>query len=260
MKFLKAQMVALVVLFSTLALADDGERQLSISVGDWPPFFVESEPGQGTVARLVRDIFAEEGYEVEFHFLPWKRAYREAATGKHDATAIWMYAADRQKDFIYSEPVMNERFVLFYRKDEPIDWSQIKDLSGLQLGGSIGYSYGPVFDQAVENGVLDVEWVASTELNFRRLLFGRIDAFPEEINVGYYILRRETAPDETLQITHHPEPILENQSFLLFPANQPGTDTLREAFNRRLQAFRESGRYDTYFQTRPHASLNRPEQ
>lgn len=62
---------------------------------------MENEPGQGTVARLVRDIFAAEGYEVEFHFLPWKRAYREAANGRHDATAIWMFAADRQKDFIY---------------------------------------------------------------------------------------------------------------------------------------------------------------
>ena len=257
MKALKAYFVALVALWSTLALANDGERPLSISVGDWPPFFVESEPGQGTVARLVRDIFAAEGYKVEFHFRPWKRAYREAANGKHDATAIWMHTADRQKDFIYSEPVMNERFVLFYRKDTPIEWNQMQDLANLKLGGSIGYSYGPEFDRAIENGILNVEWVASTELNFRRLLFGRIDAFPEEINVGYYILRRETDPQEARRITHHPEPILENQSFLLFPANEPGTQALLEAFNKRLQIFRENGRYDTYFETRPQASLNK---
>ncbi len=257
MKALKAYFVALVALWSTLALANDGERPLSISVGDWPPFFVESEPGQGTVARLVGDIFAAEGYKVEFHFRPWKRAYREAAIGQHNATAIWMHTADRQKDFIYSEPVMNERFVLFYRKDTPIEWNQMQDLANLKLGGSIGYSYGPEFDRAIENGILNVEWVASTELNFRRLLFGRIDAFPEEINVGYYILRRETDPQEARRITHHPEPILENQSFLLFPANEPGTQALLEAFNKRLQIFRENGRYDTYFETRPQASLNK---
>ncbi|WP_420389264.1 substrate-binding periplasmic protein [Marinobacter sp.] len=257
MRVFKAHLGALVMLWSALALADDGERQLSISVGDWPPFFVASEPGQGTVARLVRDIFAAEGYEVTFHFLPWKRAYREAANGKHDATAIWMYTADRQKDFLYSEPVMNERFVLFYRKDTPIEWNRMQDLANLKLGGSIGYSYGPEFDNAIANDILNVEWVASTELNFRRLLFGRIDAFPEEINVGYYILRRETDPQETGRITHHPEPILENQSFLLFPANEPETQTLREVFNRRLQVFRKNGRYDTYFETKPQASLNK---
>lgn len=257
MKFVIAHIVALMVFLSTPALAHDDERQLSISVGDWPPFFVESEPDQGSVARLVRDIFSEAGFEVEFHFLPWKRAYREAAAGRHDATAIWMYAADREQDFVYSDPVMNERFVLFYRKDAPIQWNHLEDLSDLQLGGSIGYSYGPEFDKAVENEVLDVEWVASTELNFRRLLFERIDAFPEEINVGYYILRRETDQEEARQITHHPEPISENQSFLLFPADDPETERLREIFNRGLKTFRDDGRYNTYFASRPQASINK---
>ncbi len=257
MKFVIAQIVALMVFWATPALADDDERQLSISVGDWPPFFAESEPGEGSVARLVRDIFAESGYEVEFHFLPWKRAYREAAAGRHDATAIWMYAADRDRDFVYSDPVMNERFVLFYRKDAPIQWNHIADLSDLKLGASIGYSYGPKFDRAVESDVLDVEWVASTELNFRRLLFGHIDAFPEEINVGYYILRRETGQDEVQKITHHPEPISENESFLLFPTDEPETERLREIFNRGLKTFRDDGRYNNYFESRPQASIKK---
>lgn len=257
MKFVKAQMAALMIVFSTLSLADD-ERQLSISVGDWPPFFVANEPGQGSVARLVRDIFAEAGYEVEFSFLPWKRAYREAAAGKHDATAIWMYAADREQDFVYSAPVLNERFVLFYRKDAPIQWNRMEDLSGLRLGGSIGYSYGPKFDRAAENGILDVEWVASPELNFRRLLFGRIDAFPEEINVGYYILRRETDEEEARQITHHPESVSENQSFLLFPRDESDTAKLRTIFNRGLKTFRDDGRYNTYFDSRSQVANDKP--
>ncbi|MFN2361007.1 MAG: substrate-binding periplasmic protein [Marinobacter sp.] len=244
--------------WSAPAFADGDERRLSISVGDWPPFFVEDEPGQGNVARLVRDIFAEEGYEVEFHFLPWKRAYREAAAGEHDATAIWMHAADREQDFVYSDPVMKERFVLFHRKDAPLEWSRMADLSDLRLGGSIGYSYGSNFDRALENGGLNVEWVASTELNFRRLAFGRIDAFPEEINVGYYILRRGLEPEEARKITHHPQPVSENQSFLLFPADEPETEKLRKAFNRGLEAFRDDGRYNTYFDTRPQASLTEP--
>lgn len=258
MKLVIARIIALMVFWSTLALADDDKRQLSISVGDWPPFFVQSEPSQGSVARLVRDIFEEAGYQVQFHFLPWKRAYREAAAGRHDATAIWMYAADREQDFIYSAPVMNERFVLFYRKDNPIQWQRMADLSELQLGGSIGYSYGENFDNAAENGMLNVEWVASTELNFRRLLYGRIDAFPEEINVGYYILRREMSQEEARRITHHHEPISENESFLLFPADQPESEKLRKTFNRGLEKFRKDGRYNTYFDPRPQASLNRP--
>lgn len=257
MMFLKAQMAALILVFSTIAMAED-ERQLSISVGDWPPFFMANEPGHGSVARLVREIFADAGYKVEFNFLPWKRAYREAAAGKHHATAIWMYAADREQDFVFSDPVINERFVLFYRKDAPVQWTRMEDLAGLRLGGSIGYSYGPTFDRAVENGVVDVEWVASPELNFRRLLFGHIDAFPEEINVGYHILRRETDREEARQITHHSKSVSENQSFLLFPKGEPETEKLRAIFNQGLKTFRDDGRYNTYFDSRSQVSSTKP--
>jgi len=249
------QAMGLVMSLWTTALAAEDLKPVSISVGDWPPFFVEEEPGQGSVARLVRDVFREQGYDVSFHFLPWKRAYREAAIGKRDATAIWMHKEEREKDFIYSDAVMKEQFVLFHRKDQPIEWNSLDDLSDLKLGASIGYSYGPDFDDAVESGLLSVERESSTELNFRKLLFGRIDAFPEEINVGYYILRRETDPTEAEAITHHPKSILENESFLLFPRNDPDTAVLLKEFNEGLRKFRASGRYNDYFDARPQASL-----
>ena len=125
------------LLWACSAHAQPGQH-LDISVGDWPPFFIEGEPGQGSVARMVRDIFAEEGYTVTFHFRPWQRAYREAASGSHHATAIWMYAPEREQDFTYSDPVMKERFVLFYRKDRPLEWDNLSDLSDLKIGTSIG--------------------------------------------------------------------------------------------------------------------------
>lgn len=257
-KWATAWLSALFLLISAGNLHAGDREKLTISVGDWPPFFVENKPGQGSVARLVRDVFAEQGYDVTFKFLPWKRAYHEAAVGKCDATAVWMHKKERETDFVYSAPVMKERFVLFHRKDQLTAWQTLSDLSGLTLGASIGYSYGPEFDEAEEKGLLTVEREASTELNFRKLLYGRIDAFPEEINVGYYILRRETDPAKSRRITHHPKPILENESFLLFPRNDPDTERLLSAFNQGLQDFRDSGRYDRYFETLPQASLESP--
>jgi polar amino acid transport system substrate-binding protein len=253
-----AWLAALCLLISAGILRAEDRKPVTISVGDWPPFFVEDEPGQGSVARLVRDVFAEQGYDATFHFRPWKRAYRGAATGKHDATAIWMYKEEREEDFIYSDAVMKERFVLFHRKNQLIAWQTLSDLSGLTLGASIGYSYGPEFDEAEESGLLTIERESSAALNFRKLLFGRIDAFPEEINVGYYILRRETSPTQAGRITHHPKAILENESFLLFPRNDPDTKRLLSAFNQGLQNFRDSGRYEHYFETLPQASLENP--
>lgn len=251
MKGLKVALLGLWLLAlaaGTLASAEEAAKKtLSISVGDWPPYLEQSAPGQGSLARLIRDVFAEEGYAVKFHFRPWSRAYREAAQGEHDATAVWMFERHRTKDFLYSAPVLNEQFVLFYSKDNPIAWSELKDLSDLRLGGTRGYSYGPDFDRAVSDHLLTIDWVSYSKLNFGRLLYDRIDAFPEEKNVGYHILKREFSPGQVSRITHHPKPILENRSFVLFPSRLPQSQALMERFNERLQMFRESGRYDSYF-------------
>ena len=251
-RYLTMLLVSLFTWIETVT-ADDTQH-LSIAVGDWPPYFDQEAPDQGIVAQLLRDVFAEEGFTVSYHFLPWKRAYYEAAMGKHDATAVWMHAEEREQEFTFSDPALKERFVVFHLKDQPVSWSSVEDLSDLRLGGSIGYSYGSAFDQAIEDDLLSIEWVASTVLNFRRLLFDRIDAFPEEINVGYHILRRELDPEEASRITHHPRPLLENESFVLFPKTRPDTVQLAERFNDRLQAFRDSGRYDHYFKN-PQYSL-----
>lgn len=253
-RYLIVVMVSALTLIQTAAANEP--QKLSIAVGDWPPYFDEQAPDHGIVARLLRDVFAEEGFSVTYHFLPWKRAYYEAAAGRHDATAIWMHAQEREQDFIFSNPVLKERFVIFHRKDTPIEWSSVADLAGLKLGGSIGYSYGPDFDQASERNLLDVEWVASTRLNFKRLLFDRIDAFPEEVNVGLHILQRELTESEAAKITYHPRSLLENESFVLFPKARAGSERLMTRFNQRLQAFRESGHYDRYFKPSSGASVS----
>ncbi|WP_166268684.1 substrate-binding periplasmic protein [Marinobacter caseinilyticus] len=223
------------------------DNHLQVSVGDWPPFIAQNQKHHGFIAHLISDIFAAEGYIVSFHFLPWNRAYREAAKVQRDATAVWMYKAERENDFYYSDPVLKEQFVFFHRKGDGFHWQHYGDLVGLTIGGGLGYSYGPEFDAAAEAELFKLERVASDEQNFLRLLIGRIDVFPEEINVGYFTLRRDLKPEQVAQITHHPKPVLENESFMLFPRKGPDSLALVKKFNKRLRQFQDSGRYQTYF-------------
>ena len=236
---------------SGLAAATQAAEQtsltaLTISAGEWPPFLSEALPHQGVVAHLIRDIFAEAGYQVSFSFLPWARAYHDTANGKYAATAVWMLAEDRTKDFLYSEAVLSEQFVLFHLKQRHFDWQQLTDLRGMLLGGGLGYSYGPAFDDALHNKVFKMSRVGSTEQNFRRLAAGRIDVLAEEISVGYHTLNHQL-PELAAVISHHPRPLLINQSFLLLPQNSPDSAQLLQVFNQQLQLFRQSGRYQSYF-------------
>ena len=222
-------------------------KELLISVGDWPPYLSAELKHNGVIAHLISDILADEGYQVSFRFLPWPRAYSEAASGKFAGTAIWMHKAEREVDFLYSAPLLNEQFVFFHLKSLPFDWQEFTDLRGMQFGGGISYSYGPEFDAFLREKAVEMERVSTTEQNFGKLLKGRIQLFPQEVNVGYTDLRSHFSPAERKRITHHPKAFLNNLSYLLLPKSLAGSPALLEQFNRRLQSYRDSGRYEQYF-------------
>ncbi|MDX1362163.1 MAG: transporter substrate-binding domain-containing protein, partial [Pseudoalteromonas tetraodonis] len=219
---------------------------LNISTGEWPPFLSESLPHKGVVAHLITDIFAQANIKVNFTFLPWPRAYHDTINDKYAATAVWMFEQQRAEDYFYSEPVLNERFVFFYHKQRPFDWQNLNDLKGLLLGGGLAYSYGEEFDKALQAGLFDMSRVSTTEQNFKRLAMGRIDAFAEEKSVGYHILAGQL-PTIKNAIVHHPRPLLINKSFVMFPKNNPLSEQRLEIFNQQLLKFKQSGRYQAYF-------------
>ena len=253
--FVRLLTLVLMLFTSATVSAQQSDKPLpllKISAGEWPPFLGEHLPNNGSAAVLIRELFANAGYAVEFHFLPWARAYHDTAAGRYDATAIWMFADERIADYQYSDAVLEEKFVLFHLKQQPLIWQTLADLKNLQLGGGLGYSYGPAFDQALAKGELTVTRVNSTEQNFRRLVAGRIDAFAEEIQVGYHVLQ-SMPPELATQITHHPTPLLRNQSFLLFPRQAAASEKLKTAFNQQLAIARKTGRYTHFFQQPPDA-------
>lgn len=224
-----------------------GQPLLRISAGEWPPYLSARLIHQGPIAHLIRDLLGEEGYQVEFSFLPWPRAYAEAAAGKYDASAVWMHKQDREQDFLFSEPLLDEQFVFFHLKSQPFDWQRFEDLDGMTLGGGLEYSYGAGFDAYLDSGRVRLERVSSDRQNFEKLLKERVVLYPQELNVGYAALRSEFSVEDAARITHHPQPLLVNLSYLLLPRRLEQSDTLRQRFNVRLQQFRQSGRYQQYF-------------
>ncbi|WP_445939898.1 substrate-binding periplasmic protein [Pseudomonas sp.] len=223
------------------------QPELNISVGDWPPYLSSDLKHNGVIAHLISDLFADEGYRVSFQFLPWPRAYSAAAAGRFDATAVWMHKDEREADFLFSAPLLDEQFVFFHLKSLPFDWRRFDDLTGMTLGGGLEYSYGPGFDAFLAENKVKMERVSNDQQNFDKLLKERVVLYPQEMNVGYAALRSHFSPEDQAKITHHPKPLLVNLSYLMLPKSLKGSPALLERFNKRLQRYRESGRYQRYF-------------
>jgi polar amino acid transport system substrate-binding protein len=237
--------IAIVLISLNVRIA--AEENLNIAFGEWPPYLSDSLVHKGVVAQLIKDIFAEEGIAVTFKFFPWGRAYTETANGRQDLMGVWMHKPEREVDFYYSDPVLSENFVFFHLKTFPFNWKTLGDLQELRIGGGIEYSYGSEFDSALDTGKLRIQRVATDEKNFEKLIVGRIQIYPQEINVGYAALKQHFPEEDALKITHHPTGLLSNKSYVLFPKKLKKSKSLLLKFNRQLNKFKVNGRYEKYF-------------
>jgi len=81
--------------------------------------------------------------------------------------------------------VIIETHVFFFKKGSYFKWNKITDITSYKMGGLFGFSYGSELDKIIGEGVLKIDRAARDEQNFMKLLAGRIDIYPQELNVAY---------------------------------------------------------------------------
>lgn len=234
------------MLLSSVAYSSNTIR---ISTGEYTPYCSSSVKHKGFASHVISEAFARVGYTVEYDFLPWKRAKKQAKNGEYDATSWWAYSEERAKDFLYSDELLRSSIHFFYMKGHnyDFDWKSFDDLKKYRIGVSRSYHYSDEFTAYRKANSGQFEVVNDDEQNFRRLLRGRTDIFPIDTVVGLELLRTKFGPNVIHQVSFHPRPIASRQGFLMFPKANARSDELRKAFNKGLKMMREDGTYDRMF-------------
>lgn len=222
-------------------------EHVRLTNGEWPPYMSRELKHGGLATRIVTQAFALGGIQVEYGWLPWKRAFVYAQKGAWDGSLGWAKLPERLNDFYFSEPVFSGDMVFFHLKSHDFDWETIEDLQGIRIGATIGYSgYGQAFLRAEEEGHINVTRVASDIQNFKKLLLGRIQIFPSNKIVGYHILRKHFPHKKITLFTNHPAPILTRDYYLILSKKDPKNKELINRFNQGLKRLKVSGRYHQY--------------
>lgn len=232
-----------VLLFTVLSacLSAHAHPVVRVGTGDWVPYVDQRREDGGALSRLVRDIFKAAGYQVEFVYYPWDRNLLMLEHGNLDAVMPYICNNARQRVSTCSDAMVKGEVVLFQRKDRTLDWQHVEDLKAFRIATTLGYSYGPQFDAAVQNGQLQVQQSGKEDTGFRLLELGRVDFHPQDRAVGYAMLRRLFTPEARAAITHHPRLLNTEPLHLLFRKGDARADRLREAFNAGLRRLAESG-------------------
>lgn len=241
---MKISLLIVCLLAAGSQTAASGEL-VRITSGEYPPWTSADLQHGGFTNHVIKEAFALEGYETEFTFYPWKRAYETAKKGEQfRATSYWYPSEHRQKDFYYSDPLQEDAVVFFHLKsDPPPDWETLEDLRGLKIGATESFTYTDEFWAAREAGTLDVEVAPSEELNFRKLLKGRIHLYPSSPLVARRLLLDKFGRAASELLTYHPKPLTAPTGHLLFSKNGENAEALLAAFNRGLAKLRANGRY-----------------
>lgn len=217
---------------------------IRLANGNWPPYNGADLPFAGCDSQVVAEAFALENLKVEYDFFPWARSYSLSATGKRDGTLSWADTPEhRIHHYLSIEPTTLQEWTFFYRNDNPLVWRNLDDLAGKTMGVTSGYVYSDAFKELYTKGIVNFVESSSDEANFKMLLAGRIDVFPMERRVGYYMMRSIFTPQERAQLSASSQSFAQFQTYLLLSKVVLQNEQRIKLFDHGFKKLQISGRY-----------------
>ena len=247
MKKLLFSLLSLIVGFFFLS-SSASSKTLKIGTGEYTPFLGKNIYKQGFVNHIVAEVFEKAGYKVKFKYFPWARSYVETKRGKVDISTYWYANEQRKKENFLSDPVTSEELVFFYSKTNPMkSWKNLRDLKGLRIGVTRGYTYTKEFWDLGKKGIFKLDVTKADINNFKKLIRGRIDIFPAGKVPGLEIIRKTFAPGIADSIDFNSKPLTAVNGYVLFPKVLKDSKKLQGIFNKGLAKMKKNGTYEKYY-------------
>ncbi len=117
---------SLIVISDTAAANQTADPLKVITFMDFPPYIVDTEPGDGIISIIVKESFAAAGIEIETPLVPWRRAYRAVKRGEYLASYSWAYSDNRAEEFHLSAPIFAISNQIITTYADVTDWRQFR--------------------------------------------------------------------------------------------------------------------------------------
>lgn len=144
---------------------------------DYPPYhWAEGDHIAGASVALTGRILDELGVPWEARFVgPWLRVLKSAEYGEIDLVVSLKPTPEREAYLEFTRsPAFPNPMAVFATRARPVKFDGFADLIGRRGGRSKGDRFGDEFDRFAEQH-LALEDADSLEINFQKLLAGRVD-------------------------------------------------------------------------------------
>ncbi|WP_051534381.1 substrate-binding periplasmic protein [Deefgea rivuli] len=224
-------------------------EKITLTLQEYPPYMGEKLPFQGLLTRIVVSAFALENIEVVLKSVPNNRAIEAPRRGIYDGSFGWAKNADRERDLLYTDPVMSLRMVFCHQKGQQFPWKTLADLSPYAIGITSGNYYSEDFAKLQAAGVLKVDAAHSDVANFKKLLAGYIQLFPIDAEVAPYLMAQHLTPVERVSISCQKEAYWDAPLHVVVYKKHPNAERWVKAFNAGLNTLEKSGQLERLIQS-----------
>ncbi len=180
-----------------------------------PKYFIENGNTKGFIVDITRWVLEDMGYPHKIRLYPWKRAYRYALDGEAAIIGLSI-SSQRLTLFDYSNPLFYGDLMVVVKEGHEFEFNSIADLAGKRIAVSRGASYGDAFNEAVIEGVFEIEEYSRSANVLHMILNNRgVDALI--IGPGKYGLAAVVDSDDQLrmeQFTMLPVPFKRDAKYL----------------------------------------------
>lgn len=212
------------------------ETRLTFALGEYPPYYSKKIAQFGKIPERTSSIFNEQDVRIKYRWCSWPRAYEYVRSGRYDGSFTNIKTVEREREFYFSDPILQTDTLFFHLKRTSFCWSDISDIRNRILGMTLGYRCPPEVHEAAQNGDVKIDWVSSNILNFKKLLMQQVDIFPINKDVALHTLQEHFSSSERRKITWSRTPLSINSTYLIFSKKNPENWERIQLFNAGLKS------------------------
>ena len=217
-------------------------KTIVIGAIDYPPFeYVENGELKGPGIEIAKEAFDRMGYDYTLDLYPWSKLLNDTRNGNIDVMLDVYYNDDRAKHLIYSKkPYGIYPQIFIAKKNRNISYNTLDDLSNMTIGLERDYYYGDLFQEKLEEGILEVEYVGNIENNLKKLLNERIDLVAESYYSAKIYIEKNDLGNELEIIDNSFDQLI---SYVCF-SKKNGLEDLKVEYDKTIAQMREDGRFE----------------
>ncbi len=242
----------LVVTMSALLIIIDHHplfgKTLEIAVDVWYPYEdISNQQAPGFSTEVITNVLQSMGVNFNLEEYPWARGLKNVYEGISDALFTAFPSEERKRYCYYpDEPLAIEKWVLFIRSEQRANFQfrSYDDLKDKNIGVLRGASVSEDFWAFVKRHN-NYQEVAIDELNFEKLMLGRIDCVVTSHSNGMVLVKKKGLKGKVVPLLTRI--IKEDNLYIIFSKKTISPDFVKE-FSLELKNFKKTGEYQRIYE------------